>query len=99
MAASRSSSSAQVGAAPMSCGVRSALGERPIEPRVDRLADEVQRAAGVLNDVGAARVDDDRAADLDGRVGEHRRVQPLDGVGPDPHVGVHQQHEPAATLR
>jgi hypothetical protein len=40
-------------------------------------------------------VHDDRAAALDHRVGRHRRVQPLHGIGLKTDVGIHQQHESA----
>ena len=72
-----------------------ALGERPLRPRVHRLADEVQRAARVLNPIRMLLVDDDRAADLDRRIGDRRLVKALDRVGPPADVGIHQEHEAA----
>ena len=93
MAAARSSSRPQVGATPMSARRRAALGERPVHPRVDRLADEVQAAARVLDRVGRVRVDDDRAADLDrADPRPSRRAGAGSCSGCDQHVGVHQEH-------
>ena len=71
------------------------LRDRVIDPRVDRLADEMQRAPRILDHVGPVQVHDHRAAHLHRGICAHRRVHLLHGVGRHAHVGVHQQHEPA----
>jgi len=73
-------------------GVRAAVGERSVHPRIDRFADEVQAAARVLNRVGIGGVHDDRDADANRAIRGHRGPQPLDRVGPDLDVGIHQEH-------
>ena len=93
MAACRSSSSPQVGAAPMSRGSapRSASGRSSHGLMASQM--KCRRAAGVLNHVGPILVHDDRAADLDPRRGDHRGVQQLHGSPLHADVGVEQHHE------